>query len=132
MLLLLISTSKCLPDVFFCVILEGISHELCCRAECMCLSLCMCELHATDDVQGFLCGFQTQRKLQRGQSLSREACGKAVGLREIHIWTHREWKHFKHEKQTRPAGSSIRGSRRHDEHRRLLCFAIDYARANQH
>lgn len=53
---------------------------------------CMCEPHATDDVLGFLCCHQTQRKLRLGQSLSCEACGSTAGLRDvyIYIWLHRE------------------------------------------
>lgn len=97
----------------------------------VCLSLCMCDLHATDDAQGFLCHFfKTQRKLRWGQSLSAQACGYAAGLRETHTRTHWEWKHFKHETQTswefkRRIAVPWRTSA-------VVCFAIDYAGANPH
>lgn len=72
----------------------------------MLVSLCMCELHATDDVQGILSRFKHRGSFGGDKISSREACGKAVGT---HIWMHREWKLFKHKTLTRPAGSSIRG-----------------------
>lgn len=98
------------------IILAGISHELCCRAECMCTR----ELYATADVWGVLCRVSNAGEASSRTKLSGEASGNAVGLRGIHIWTHCEWKDFKHE--TRPAGSSIR--RWNDEHHWLCASRI--------
>lgn len=70
---------------------------------CVSLSV-MCELHATDDIQGILCRFlkkKTQRRRQRGQRLSREAGGQAAGSRKIHTWKHRE--------RSKHKTSSVRG-----------------------
>ena len=84
--------------------LERISHELCCRAECMCLSQCYVWVtchrwRSGNSLSLFL--KKTQRRRQRGQHCSHEAGGQAAGSRKIHTWKHRE--------RSKHKTSSVRG-----------------------